>query len=106
MQGSARHGVSMVQHGAEGTDSYLFEHGSLAGASVSDRGGQTVFCLEELAEAYGAGREARGDIRTTAEGTEATIAVAVSHARHNGGWVPLPLAASERGPDSMYIFHV
>ena len=106
MQGSARDGVSLVRHGAEGMDSYLFERASVAASSVSDRGGQTVFCLEELVEAHRAGREAHGDMRTTAEGTEATIAVAVSHFKRGGGWVSLPLGALERGPDGLYIFHV
>ena len=52
-----------------------------------------------------AGVEARGDIRVTADNTEATIAVGVSHKR-GGGWVDLPLPPEERGPDSLYIFHV
>ena len=106
LQGSAQDGVSLIRHGAEGTDSYLFEHASVATASVLDRGGQTVFCLEELVEAYRARREARGDVRTTVEATEATIAVAVSHIKRGGGWVSLPMERSERGPDAMYIFHV
>eukprot|EP01046_Picozoa_sp_COSAG06_P016124 COSAG06_NODE_1057_length_10905_cov_6.405793_10_plen_115_part_00 len=46
--GSGWAGVRLVRHGAEGMDSYLFEEGELEAASVSDRGGQTVFCLEEL----------------------------------------------------------
>lgn len=105
-QGSAQDGVSLVYHGANGMDSYVFEHGSVPAYSVSDRGGQTVFCLEELVDAHHSGREARGDIRTTAEGTEATIAVAVSHLKRGGGWIDLPLKSAERGPDAMYIFHV
>lgn len=96
----------MVLHGAEGVDNYMFEHAALASTSVADRGGQTVFCLEELVEAFASGREARGDIRLTAEGTEATIAVAISHLKHGGGWVSLPLGSSERDADAMYIFHV
>ena len=74
-------------------------------SSVSERGGQTVFCLEELAAAGSAGVEARGDIRVTGDNTEATIAVGVSHKR-GGGWVEMPLPPEERGPDSLYVFHV
>ena len=43
-------------------------------------GGQTIRCLEGLAQGA-------NDVAIIADNNEATLAVAVSHLAHNGGWV-------------------
>lgn len=59
-----------------------------------------VSCLEDLVEAYEAGRPSLGHVELTHHITEACIGVAESH-RRGGGWVELPLESRD-----LYIFHV
>eukprot|EP01047_Picozoa_sp_COSAG01_P065565 COSAG01_NODE_8880_length_2628_cov_2.168841_2_plen_58_part_00 len=55
-------------------------------------------CLEGLASG-------KDDTQVITDNNEATLAVAVSHVSHGGGWVELPLHRQDRSP-SLYVFHV
>ena len=65
-----------------------------------ETGSHVVSCLQDLVDAYEAGRPTLGPIDVTHHITEACIAVAESH-RAGGGWIGLPL--NER---DLYIFHI